>query len=80
MRKQRLSKTDRRLLKNIAKRVSAYIEQDNQTRVAEAAGIARSTLREIAAGKSNVRIGSLSRIARAMGYGSLWAFLTGMEL
>jgi hypothetical protein len=42
-------------------------------------GLARSTIREVIAGRSNVRILSLRAIVQGLGYGSVREFLADIE-
>lgn len=66
---------------NMLKRLGRKIQKDlhEQERAVESLaielGIARSTLREIIAGRSNARILTLNQIAEGLGYKSLVEFL-----
>ena len=80
-RRQKVTKADQALLKRIGAMVREGRDQQEQTteELASLAGVARSTLREVEAGRSNLRLGNLAKITRALEWDSLSAFLTHAE-
>jgi len=72
-----LSDEQSRLLRRIGLKIHKRLfEQERSVeRLALDLGLARSTLREIIAGRSNARILTLSSIAHGLGYRDLIAFL-----
>lgn len=76
----KLPKDQARLLKRIGELVhEGMVNQDDTTEsLSKRAGVARSTLREVIAGRSNVRVGSLFKITREIGW-DLSSFLIRAE-
>lgn len=81
MKRQKLTADQKRLIKRIAGRVSGAVSRDGMTldELAASSGVARSTIRETMSGTNNMRVATLQKIVRALGFGSLWAFLNGIE-
>lgn len=67
------------LLKKIGLKIIKDLHQKNQSvdALALQVGMARSTLREIIAGRSNPRLLTLESIAQGLGYKDLGEFLAG---
>lgn len=68
------------LQKRIGLKIVRDLHQRNQSvdRLALDVGMARSTLREIIAGRSNPRILTLESIAQGLGYPDLAEFFSGL--
>ena len=72
-----LTEEDTRMLKRIGLSIARNLNEQGRSveDLALQLSIARSTLREIIAGRSNARILTLNSIARGLGYNNLVAFL-----
>ena len=72
-----LSTAERQLLRRIGLRIhkDLFEQRIPVERLAFELGLARSTLREIIAGRSNFRILTLNSIAKGLGYKSMVEFL-----
>lgn len=73
-----LSIDDQRFLKKVGLKIHKQLFEQGRSveRLALELGIARSTLREIIAGRSNLRILTLCSISSGLGYGTLVEFLS----
>ncbi len=78
---RRAPRADQHLLKQIGLKI--HRELFRQKRTTEALsleiGLARSTIREVIAGRSNVRFLNLRAIVRGLGYSSVREFLADIE-
>lgn len=72
-----LTDDEQRFLKKIGLRISKTLFEQGRPveRLAFELGIARSTLREIIAGRSNTRILTLNAIAKGLGFANILEFL-----
>lgn len=76
-----LSSTQQAMLRRLGLRIQKELFEQKKTVewLAEKSGVARSTLHEIIAGRSNPRIGTLHAIALALGYGDIQSFIVRIE-
>lgn len=76
-RRRAFGEAERRVLKKIGLKIHKDLFQQNRPieQLAFDTGVARSSIREIIAGRSNPRILTLSAIASGLGYRSLSEFL-----
>lgn len=81
MKKQKLTRDQKSFLRRAGFKVSDRMKEIGATpeTVAEHAEIARSTVREIVAGRSNARVVNLRKIVETLGWPSLGAFLIELE-
>lgn len=77
----RLRSDEQKVLKKLGRQVLLELAKRNKTveSFAKELGVARSTLREIIAGRSNARFTTLRDIARGFGYKSVTQFLGSVE-
>lgn len=71
---------DQRLLRQIGLRINKDLHDTNKPVewLSFETGVARSTLREIIAGRSNLRVLTLRAICRGLGYKSISEFLNAL--
>lgn len=77
-RRRSISENERKVLKKIGLKIHKDLFQQNKPieQLAFDTGVARSSIREIIAGRSNPRLLTLSAIASGLGYSSLSEFLS----
>ena len=81
IRKTRLPIEDQRLIKRIGRKIHRELHRRAETSetFSKQVAVARSTLREIIAGRSDARILTLRAIALGLGYSSVKDFLSDIE-
>ena len=81
VRRNRLSRGEQQMLKQIGLKINRELYKRGGTTesLSLEVNVARSTIREVIAGRSNVRILTLKAIVQGLGYPSVRQFLSDIE-